>query len=253
MIRKGKTLSPHEILRVAERLALAYPYVAARKKAEGVLDDPPLDSLMRAVLSQDSTDLSRDRAFAALKANYPDWDAVAEAPTEEVLAAIRVTNHAPTKAQRIHDLLSALRNAHGTPLSLDFLRDWPTEEIMAYLQQFKGVGVKSAAVVCLFSLRRPVMVVDRHVHRVTQRLGWIEPTTTPERAHTILQALIPPSLVFPLHVGLWEHGRVTCRPVPKCGQCAIYAFCIFLAKTAPEPPLAQAIAITAGEEQRKAA
>ena len=131
-------------------------------------------------------------------------------------------------------------------LTLDFLAEWPTERILAYLKHFPGVGDKTAAIVCLFALRRPVMAVDVHVYRVTQRLGWIGAKTTPERAHQVLQALLPCLLIFSLHIGLWEHGRVTCRPTPRCRQCAIYEFCIYDAKTAPMPPVEQAIAQTAG-------
>lgn len=237
-------IAPEEISAVADRLGRAYLYIRERKLAEGVLSDPPLDSLIRALLSQHTTDVNRDRAFAALRAHFPDWRTVAEAPVEEIAEVIRATNHAWTKAGRLRELLRNLITEQGAA-TLDFLRDWPTERVLQYLTAIPGVGKKSAAIVCLFSLGRPVMPVDTHVYRVTQRLGWIGERTSAERAHDVLRALIPAALVFPLHVGLWEHGRVTCRPVPRCGQCAIYRFCRFPAKTAPEPSLEEAIRRTA--------
>jgi endonuclease-3 len=242
----GISPTTDEIAEVATRLALAYPYIAARKAAEGVLGDDPLSGLVRAILSQNTTDVNRDRAFETLRSSFPSWDAVADAPLEDVIAAIRQSIHAPTKALRIQDILCTLRMEHGTP-TLDFLRAWPTDRVLAYLRGFTGVGAKSAAIVALFTLGRPVMPVDTHVYRVTQRLGWVGPHTSAERAHDVLQALVPPELVFPLHTGLWEHGRRTCRPVPRCTQCSIYAFCIYPAKTATEPPLETAIALTAGD------
>ncbi|MHB9026587.1 MAG: endonuclease III domain-containing protein [Armatimonadota bacterium] len=232
-----------EIRRVADLLARAYPYIRQRKEGEGVLAEPPLASLVRTILSQNTTDRNRDVAFVALRARYPEWAAVAEAPTGELAEVIHVTNYAYTKAGRIQNILHTLYQEHGA-YTLDFLNEWPTERILDYLKSFPGVGEKSAAIVCLFSLGRPVIPVDTHVYRVTQRLGWISEKTSPERAHAMLQALIPPDLIMPLHMGLWEHGRLTCRPAPRCAQCAIYAFCIFSAKTAPEPPVEQAIAIT---------
>jgi endonuclease-3 len=236
---------------VAERLSRAYPYIREVKAAEGLFTDTPLDSLMRAVLSQNTTDRNRDAAFAALQSRYSSWDDVADAPQEALAEVIRVTNYAYTKAGRMQAILRRLCEEHGRA-TLDFLREWPTDRVLDYLDAFPGIGPKSAAIVALFALDRPVMPVDTHVYRVAQRLGWIGPTTTPERAHAVLRALIPPALVLPLHMGCWEHGRVTCRPVPRCGQCAVYAFCRFPAKTAPEPLVEEAIAHTA-HSRRKAA
>ncbi|HEY3418737.1 MAG TPA: endonuclease III [Armatimonadota bacterium] len=232
-----------EIQHIAALLARAYPYIRHRKEGEGVLAEAPLASLMRTILSQNTTDRNRDVAFAALRAHYPEWEAVMEAPTEELAEVIHVTNYAYTKAGRMQNILRTLREERGE-ISLDFIKEWPTERILAYLKSFPGVGEKSAAIVALFSLGRPVIPVDTHVYRVTQRLGWVGEKTSPERAHAVLQALVPADLILPLHMGLWEHGRVTCRPAPRCALCAIYAFCIFPAKTAPAPPVAQAIAMT---------
>lgn len=247
----AKALAPDEIPQVAERLQRAYPYIAARKAAEGVLTDRPLGALIRAILSQNTTDCNRDVAYHALRARFPSWDAASQTTHEELAEIISATNHAYTKAGRILDILRELRAEHGTA-TLDFLRRWPTRRVVDYLQRFTGVGPKSAAIVALFSLKRPVMPVDTHVFRVTRRLGWISPTTNEERAHTELQQLIPPDLVFALHTSLWEHGHVTCRPRPICRQCAVYAFCIYAEKTAPEPPLEEAIAITSGGIARAA-
>jgi len=225
---------------VAERLAEAYPYIFAQKRREGVLDDAPLDSLLRAMLSQNTTDVNRDRAFSALRRRFPTWEAAAVAPVEEIAAAIRETNYAPTKARRMQAILQQLRAEHGMP-TLDFLRDWPTPRILEYLTALPGVGAKSAAIVCLFALGRPVMPVDTHVLRVSERLGWIPPRTNAERAHRLLQQLIPAALIFPLHIGMWEHGHTTCRPTPRCAQCVIYAGCVYPQKTAPMPAVAEAL------------
>jgi len=248
MADEAKRLAQDEISIVAERLALAYPYIEQRKEAEGVLTDSPLDSLVRAILSQNTNDRNRDRAFHELNAHYSTWEEVAAAPITALAEVIHAVNYSFTKARRIQDLLHRVYAEHGE-YSLDFLRDYSTERVLEYLESFPGVGPKSAAIVCLFALKRPVMPVDTHVYRVTQRLGWIPAHTSPERAHELLQQLILPALVFPLHIGLWEHGRVTCRPEPRCGQCAIYEYCIYEAKTAPRPPLELALAITSVLDQ----
>jgi len=247
MPEQEKQVTSDEITEVTRLLTQAYPYIRRQKMAEGVLTDSPLESLVRAVLSQNTTDVNRDRAFTTLRARFPSWDQVADAPVEEVAEAIRESNYMFTKAGRLQQLLRELRAEHGTP-TLDFLRGWPTERVLAYLTHFPGVGNKSAAIVALFALGRPVMPVDVHVHRVAQRLGWIGEKDTPERAHQVLQRLIPDDLIFTLHVGMWEHGHTTCRPVPKCRQCAIYRCCIYPAKTAPMPTVEEAVAMTAGKK-----
>lgn len=246
-----KRVTRQEISTVAARLRCAYPYITDVKRSEGVFQDTPLAALVRAILSQHTNDINRDRAFAALRARYPNWEDVTHAPVVELAEVIRATNHAYTKAERLHLLLERVAREQGA-YSLDVLRDWPTDEVLAYLQSFSGVGPKSAAVVCLFILNRPVMPVDTHVFRVAQRLGWLPARISPGRAHVVLQELLPDELIFPLHVGMWEHGHTTCRPAPRCGQCAVYEFCQYPAKTAAPPPVAAAIAQTAGR-QRKAA
>ncbi len=243
-----KSLVPDEVHNVADRLARAYPYIKRRKEGEGVFSDTPLAGLVRAILSQNTNDRNRDAAFNALRAHFSDWAAVAAAPTEAVAEAIHPTNYAITKAGRIQAILRELQAERGE-ITLDFLRTRPTPEVLVYLQHFPGVGVKSASVVCLFTLGRPVVPVDTHVFRVTQRLGWIG-DITPERAHSVLQEIIPPELVLPLHMGLWEHGRLTCRPVPHCAVCPIHAYCLFPGKTAPAPPVEEAIAYHAMREAR---
>jgi endonuclease-3 len=244
MPKGEKQVAPDEITRVAELLARAYPYIQRQKAAEGVFSDTPLESLVRAVLSQNSTDVNRDRAFASLRRQFPSWRQVAEAPAEDVAKAI-TTNFNITKAKRIQAILRFLHDEYGD-YSLDFLREWPTERIVTFLTGLPGIGRKSAAVISLFALGRPVVPVDRHVLRIAQRLGWLPEEVAAERAHDLLQRLIPEELILPLHMGMWAHGHATCRPTPICAQCAIYHFCLFPAKTAPEPPVEKAIAITAG-------
>ena len=242
------SITVDEIRHVASLLARAYPYVERRKAAEGVFDDSPLESLVRAILSQNTTDVNRDRAFSTLRRQFPSWEAVADAPGEAVEAAIRQTNYAFTKAGRIQHILRQLRDEYSA-ITLDFLRDWPTERITTYLTGFPGIGRKSAAIVCLFTLQRPLMPVDTHVLRVTQRLGWVAEKITPDNAQTRLHHLVPPELILPLHLALWEHGHSTCRPTPKCARCAIYAHCRYPAKTAPCPSIEEAIALTAGGDE----
>ena len=110
--------------------------------------------------------------------------------------------------------------------SLDHLRELPDDRALDYLTSIKGVGTKTAACVLCFSLGRPVMPVDTHVHRLAKRLGLVPPNASPEKAHEILNEIVAPDLRFSLHVQLIRHGRSTCRARrPECGRCEIAGIC----------------------------
>ena len=100
------------------------------------------------------------------------------------------------------------------------------EEALDYLPGFRGVGVKTAACVLCFSLRRPVLPVDTHVHRIAARLGLVPQRCSAAAAHRILNEIVPPEIRFDLHVQLIEHGRRVCRARrPACEECALAACC----------------------------
>ena len=88
-----------------------------------------------------------------------------------------------------------------------------------WLTSLHGVGPKTAAIVLLFSFGRPALPVDTHVHRVTKRLGLIDERTTREKAHPLLEAIIPKRCVYSLNYNLVRHGRSICRSQrPLCSS-----------------------------------
>ncbi len=187
----------------------------------------PIDELVLTILSQNTNDRNRDLAFRRLRERFPTWEAVRDAPLDAVIEAIRPAGLAQTKAPRIQEVLRLITAREGK-LSLDFLRTMPLEEARAWLTSLKGVGPKTAAIVLLFSLGRPAFPVDTHVHRVSKRLGLIPPRTSRERAHTLLEAIIPPERYLPFHLALIEHGRALCRArAPRCEACPLRDLCDF--------------------------
>jgi endonuclease-3 len=185
----------------------------------------PLEELILTVLSQHTSDLNAERAFEALRAAFPDWEAVVRARAEKVADAIRSGGLANTKAPRIQAILREVREREGR-FDLSRLREMPDVEATAYLASLPGVGPKTAAVVLAFALGRDAIPVDTHVHRVTTRLGWIEPKTSADRAHVLLEALIPPELRVPLHVALIRLGREICKAGrPRCEDCPVFELC----------------------------
>ncbi|HJW88135.1 MAG TPA: endonuclease III, partial [Dehalococcoidia bacterium] len=111
-------------------------------------------------------------------------------------------------------------------LDLEFLRALPTAEARAWLRALPGVGPKTAAVVLLFSLGKPALPVDTHVHRVAIRLGLLPPGTSREKAHELLEVIVPPAGFYPFHLYLLEHGRRICRArKPRCPLCPVSSLC----------------------------
>ncbi len=218
---KSRASSPsrRHLAAILRRLEASYgPPPAPRRLA-------PLDELILTVLSQHTSDVNRDRAYADLRRRFPSWHDVADAPVPAITSAIRRGGLGPTKAVRIKALLRELRRA-DVPLDDRAFRDLAAPETWQRLRELPGVGPKTAACVLLFSLGEPYFPVDTHVHRVAKRLGLVPATAGAEQAQEILQLAVPPAMVYPLHMQLIRHGRAICRaPRPLCEECVLLDIC----------------------------
>ena len=181
--------------------------------------------LVLTVLSQNTADTNSGRAFIQMMRRYPSWEAIAAAPTAELIATIQHGGLAPQKAPRIQAILRAV-GERSPGWDLQFLREMPFEEARAWLRALPGVGPKTAACVLLFALGLPAMPVDTHVERVSKRLGLIPEKTTAEQAHGLLESLVLPADYYRFHMLLIKHGRRTCiARRPACGRCPLAAEC----------------------------
>lgn len=186
---------------------------------------PPVDELVSTILSQSTSDLNRDKGFYALKEHYPDWESVRDAPVEEVKEIIRPAGLANQKAPRIQEALEYVTEQRGE-ISLDFLSDLSIHEAKDWLTTIKGIGPKTAAIILLFAFNRPAFPVDTHVHRVSRRLGLINDKTSADKAHDILEAIVPPDDYYAFHLNMIRHGREICNArKPKCDECPLKAHC----------------------------
>jgi len=190
---------------------------------------PPLDELVSTILSQNTNDVNRDRAFQALKERLPTWEAVRDAPPEVVIQAIRPAGLANQKGPRLQQALQEITAERGS-LDLDFLAEMPSEQAARWLQKFKGVGPKTAAIVLLFSLGKPAFPVDTHIYRVTGRLGLRPDRLDLVQAHAHLANLFPPDTYYPVHLNLIRLGREICQARrPNCPACFLQEDCQYYA------------------------
>ena len=186
---------------------------------------PPVDELVSTILSQNTNDTNRDRAFESLRQRFPTWEAVREADPASVVAAIRPAGLANQKGPRIQQVLREIIAERGS-LDLAFLKDLPLEEARAWLMKFKGVGPKTAAIVSLFSLGRPAFPVDTHIYRVTGRIGLRPERMTVEETHRYLEELLPPETYYAAHLNIIRLGREICAArKPACERCPLREIC----------------------------
>ena len=187
--------------------------------------EDPLDCLIRTILSQNTNDVNSSRAFMSLKSRFPKWEDVLEADESEIAYAIRSGGLSKQKSRVIKDFLRWLKKEKGE-LNLDFLRDMDDEEVISLLTKHKGIGLKTAYIVLAFALGRDVFPVDTHVLRISKRLGLLPRKTPADKAHRLLNPLIPKGKGFSFHVNLIRFGRTICTARnPKCHICPLTGLC----------------------------
>ena len=223
----------------------------------------PTTELVLTILSQNSADVNAEKAFESLRRRYPssqgkvagdtgakvnrpgwggigldaeappDWAAVEAAPLAELIEAIRPGGLAPQKAPRIQAALRSIRERSGRH-TLDFLDGAPAMEARDWMTAIPGIGRKTASVVLLFAFGTPLMPVDRHVERVSKRIGLIPGKATADQAHEMFLAMLQPEQMHEAHVNLITHGRRTCHAQrPACAHCPVAARCRYVDPKAP--------------------
>jgi len=186
---------------------------------------PAIDELVSTILSQNTNDVNRDRAFNALRAKFPTWEAVRDAKTKDVMDAIRPAGLANQKGPRMQQVLKAITEERGS-LDLSFLKDMSVDDARNWLTKFNGVGPKTAAIVLCFSLNMPAFPVDTHVYRVTGRIGLHPEKMSVEQAHPHLESLFPPETYYAAHLNIIRLGREICTArKANCEICPLRKLC----------------------------
>jgi endonuclease III len=220
----------------------------------------PTSELILTILTQNSADINAEKAFVALREAYPssaaaeehipgagwggaglppgappDWTAVENAPLPQLVDVIRPGGLAPQKAPRIQATLRKIREERGDH-SLEFLGEMAPLDARDWLTSIPGIGKKTASVLLLFCFNQPLMPVDRHVERVSKRIGLLPAKAPADRAHDDFIAMLAtaPERTYETHVLLIHHGRELCQARnPKHDLCPIRGRCRFVDPKAP--------------------
>lgn len=185
----------------------------------------PLSMLINIILSQATTDVLSHKTFQNLKKKFKTWEEAAKADEGEIADAIRLGGLANQKAKVIKNILEQIKEKHGS-LSLKFLNKMPDEQARDYLLEFRGIGPKTVACTLLFSLHKEIFPLDTHIFRILKRMGILPEKISDEKAHKLLDELVPKGKFYSLHVNLIQLGKKVCRPrEPLCEQCPLIEYC----------------------------
>ena len=226
MIRLKKPWQGREDLKIKVRkitLLLEKQYGLPRKEGSGDL----LDILIETILSQNTNDRNRDKAFQRLKTRFPHREDILKAKTKSIVSAIRPGGLADQKARRIREILYWIKEREGR-LSLSFLKTMNAEEIKKTIGALKGIGPKTLHCLLLFGLGRDAFPVDTHILRIGKRLGFIPERMDAEKAHFWMIHLIPKEKSLSLHLNLIRLGRTICKArKPECNKCLLSIECLW--------------------------
>lgn len=186
--------------------------------------------LIETILSQNTNDQNRDRAYQRLRSRFPRWENILEAKTRSIVSAIRPGGLAEQKARRIQEMLRWIKGREGR-LSLSFLKEMDSGEIKELIGGLKGVGPKTVHCFLLFGMGRDAFPVDTHILRIGRRMGFIPETIDAVKAHAWMVPLIPKGKSLSLHLNLIHFGRSVCTARhPQCEDCFLAEECLYLSK-----------------------
>ncbi len=189
----------------------------------------PTSQLFKAMASSCTRDAVSQAAYERLRKKFA-WEDLPDVTPEAVAAVIAAVTRPYEKAIRIIASARIIRAQRGR-VGVDFLVNWPTDAAFTWLDRLPGVGSKIAAAVLNFSsLRKPLLVVDRHILRVSKRLGLLPPKADFDRGFRLLMMHVPAHWdaddLYELHWLMKMHGQQICRHhQTACASCAIATLC----------------------------
>ncbi|GKS59998.1 endonuclease III [Nitrospira sp.] len=204
----------HAVLRIVRRDVRRWQEpvvgVVARESARD-----PFRILIATVLSLRTKDQTTAEASARLFKVADRPETMARLPTARIARLIYPVGFYRTKAKHIREICRILLAQYGSrvPTNIDALVALP------------GVGRKTANLVMTVGYGKPGICVDIHVHRITNRWGYIK-TRTPDESETALRAKLPPRHWITYNDLLVPYGQNLCLPVsPRCSQCKLTRYC----------------------------
>ena len=175
----------------------------------------PFQLLIATLLSARTRDLTVIPIVKKLFQKYPTPVQLANAKIADLEKEMHGVGFYRVKSKHVKELSKiVVEKYHGKiPQTIEELTSLP------------GVGRKTANCILNYAFHQPAIAVDIHVHRISNRLGWVK-TETPEETEEALKKIVPPHLWSKVNMLLVDHGQRICQPrKPKCGECAVRKWC----------------------------
>lgn len=189
----------------------------------------PLDELIYIIFSTRTRDRSFRNTFAKVKSRFPSWNRLSERSATALERILVPGGLGKLKTRQLLAILKSLKAIFGRA-TLAPLARMKTQRAENFLTELPGVGRKVAKCVLMYSLRRKVLPVDVHVHRVAGRLGF-RVKKRPDTSQDLIERAVPPNLRYSFHVNAVAHGRAICLPrAPRCDVCPISQWCAYYAR-----------------------
>jgi len=175
----------------------------------------PFRHLVGTILSARCRDEVTDVVSRSLFEAYPTAASLAAAPRAYVERLIRSIGFYRMKAKYVIGTSRMLMEEYGGSVP----------STIEELTRFPGVGRKVANCVLVYAFGKPAIAVDTHVHRVSNRLGWVK-TKAPDQTERALEQVLPRRHWLEINELLVAHGKAVCRPIrPRCGECGVRRSC----------------------------
>jgi len=175
----------------------------------------PYKVLISTILSARAKDEVTEVISENLFKKYPTAQKLAQAKQKDVIKIIRKIGFFNVKSKNVINTAKML------------VKDYKSKvpDTLEELTKLPGVGRKVANCVLVYSFKKDAIPVDTHVHRISNRLGWVK-TKTPEKTEIELEKLVPRKHWQIVNDTFVAHGKTICAPLsPHCSRCPIYDYC----------------------------
>ncbi|MBI3190147.1 endonuclease III [archaeon] len=188
---------------------------SATLMSEVAENDDPFKVLVSCILSLRTKDATTEKVSEQLFRLADSPEKMMGLDIKKIRNVIYSVNYYKTKAARIKQISAELMEKYSGKVPDDI------DELM----KFNGVGRKTANIVIVYGFRKPGMPVDTHVHRISNRLGWVN-TKTPEKTELALRELIQKKYWIDVNDLFVQFGQNICKPInPKCSVCPVFRYC----------------------------
>jgi len=175
----------------------------------------PFDVLVSCLLSLRTQDETTAQAFARLRKRAKTPQGLLNIPEKELAQIIYPVGFYNQKAKQLHEISRTLLRDYGGKVP----------DTIEELLRLKGVGRKTANLVVTLGHGQPGICVDTHVHRITNRWGYVS-TKTPEETEFALREILPQKYWIEFNDLLVAYGQNRCKPIsPRCSECPLLPVC----------------------------